>query len=69
VYGSIERSTIAKKESLLPLGLAEAAVIKRNLKKGEYITYDEVELAESSFLVNLRKVQDRTFPSVQHIPE
>lgn len=64
VYGSIERSNIAKREDLLPLGLVEGGVVKRNIKKGEYLTYDEVELAESSFLVNLRKIQDHTFPLV-----
>ena len=61
VYGSIERSNIARREGLLPLGLAEGAVIKRSVNMGEYITYDQAELAEFSFLVSLRKIQDETF--------
>jgi len=62
VYGSIEKSSIARKENLLPLGLSNNAVIRKNVKKGEYITYHQVELNDDSFLVNLRKLQDSTFP-------
>jgi len=61
VYGSIEKAGIAKKEKLLPLGLAQGAIMKKNISQGEYITYDSVELDSSSFLLNLRKIQDEFF--------
>ena len=61
VYGSIEKAGIAKKEKLLPLGLAQGAIMKKNISQGEYISYDNVELDSSSFLLNLRKIQDEFF--------
>lgn len=63
-YGSIEKAGIAKKEKLLPLGLVQGAIMKKNISQGEYITYDNVELDSSSFLLNLRKIQDEIFLKV-----
>jgi len=62
VYGSIERASVAREENLLPLGLAEGAVLKEDVKKGEYIRLDQVELDEKSILVSLRKLQDKILP-------
>ncbi len=59
IYGSVERASIARRENLLPLGLAERAILKVHVKKGNYITLDQVELEEESILVNLRRVQDK----------
>ncbi|MBC7190277.1 NAD(P)-dependent oxidoreductase, partial [Candidatus Aerophobetes bacterium] len=61
VYGLIEKAYIAKEENLLPLGLAEGAVLKRDVKKGECIRWDDVYI-EENVLLNLRKLQDRLFP-------
>ena len=61
VYGSIEKAGIAEKESFLPLGLAQGAIMKKNISQGDYLTYDNVELDSSSFLLNLRKTQDDLF--------
>jgi len=61
IYGSIEKASLAREENLLPLGLAEGAVLKVNVKKGDYITLDQVEL-EESVLVSLRRLQDKLFP-------
>ena len=58
IYGSIEKRSVAKKENLLPLGLAQGAIMKEDVSKNECITYDDVELDSSSFLLNLRKIQD-----------
>lgn len=62
IYGSIERASVARRENLLPLGLAEGATLKASIKKGDFITRDQVEL-EENFLVTLRKMQDTTFPA------
>lgn len=59
VYGSIEKASLARRENLLPLGLAEGAVLKENVKKGEYIRMDQVELDDKSILVSLRRLQDK----------
>lgn len=62
VYGSIERYEIAKTENLVPIGLInDRAVMKRDVKKGEYITYDMVSLDESTLLYKLRRQQEDLF--------
>jgi len=58
-YGSIERADVAAKERLLPVGLAQGARLRENVAKGEPITYDHVELDNTSVIVHLRALQDR----------
>ena len=58
-YGSIEKAAIAAQERLLPLGLAQDAVLKTDVAKGQVITYDQVELDHNSMIVHLRGLQDR----------
>lgn len=60
--GSIELAQVARKENLLPLGLAKGAVLKRDLKIDEYITYDMVDIVNDTVLLDLRKIQDKTIP-------
>jgi len=60
IYGLIEKASVARKENLLPLGLAEGAILKTDVRKGDCLTLDQVEL-EDNLLVNLRKLQDRLF--------
>lgn len=59
VYGSMDKADIARKEGLLPLALAQGSVVKRKVKKGEYLTYDDVDLNPDSTIVQLRKLQDK----------
>lgn len=44
---------------MLPVGLAKGAVMKCDVAKDTIITYDMVELPESSVLVQLRRMQDQ----------
>lgn len=44
MYGVCENSDIARKENLLPIGLAEGAKLKRNISKDQALTFDDVEL-------------------------
>jgi predicted homoserine dehydrogenase-like protein len=60
--GSIELAPVAREENLLPLGLAKGAVLKKDLKKDEYITYDMVDIVNDTVLLDLRKIQDKTIP-------
>lgn len=57
-YGMIEHYGIAKEENLLPLGLSEGCRLKNDIQKGQPITYDDVELVESSTILQLRRLQD-----------
>lgn len=59
VYGSIETYEKAKEENLLPIGLVnENTIVTRDIKKGEYITYDMVEIDKSTMIYKLRQLQD-----------
>ena len=59
--GSIELVSIAKKEGLLPLGLAKGNVVKKDIKIDQAITYDMVEIIDDSVLLQLRKIQDNLY--------
>jgi len=61
VYGVIEKVEIAREEDALPIGLADGAIIKKSVTKGEIIRYDMVELNEDLAVVHLRRLQDRIF--------
>lgn len=58
VSGLIERAEIARRNNLLPLGLAYGTPVTRDVARGEPITYDMVALDESSFALKLRRLQD-----------
>jgi predicted homoserine dehydrogenase-like protein len=59
-YSLIDRYEIAKKEGLLPVGLAKGAKVIRPIKIDEPITYNDVEMNNSTIL-ELRKIQDGWF--------
>jgi predicted homoserine dehydrogenase-like protein len=61
VHGMIHKAEEAREENLLPLGLTQGARLKRSIKKGQAIRYDQVEL-EDSILLQLRRIQDAMFP-------
>ncbi|MCL6088339.1 MAG: SAF domain-containing protein [Actinobacteria bacterium] len=58
VYGLIETYHNAKQENLLPIGLCEGAAVKKEIKKGEIIKYDDVDINEDSIIYKLRKLQE-----------
>jgi predicted homoserine dehydrogenase-like protein len=57
-YGMTERMDIASEIGALPLGLAMGATVKQAVKKGDPITYGDVDLREGSTVVELRGLQD-----------
>ena len=60
--GRIEKASITRAERLLPFALARGAVVKKDIQKGAYLTYDDVEfVGEPSLLLNLRRMQDNLF--------
>jgi predicted homoserine dehydrogenase-like protein len=60
IYGLIEEYEKAKRESLLPVGLSESCVLKKDIEKDSPIKYDDVDLGEDSLLLNIRRSQDET---------
>lgn len=62
VYGTIERYETAKKMKALPVGLVNKdTILKQDVKKGDLITYNMVQLREDSFILQMRKLQDKLF--------
>jgi predicted homoserine dehydrogenase-like protein len=59
VYGLIDEYKKAKKENLLPIGLSEGCVLKKNIEKDEPIKYSDVKLVEDSLVLKLRRAQDK----------
>lgn len=55
---SIDLAEVAREGNMLPVGLAKGAKLKMDVKRDEIITYDMVELNNSSVLLQLRRLQD-----------
>ena len=58
VVGMIEQASVARTQSLLPLGLAERVRLTRAVPRGQPLTYADVDLDDSLLLVRLRREQD-----------
>jgi predicted homoserine dehydrogenase-like protein len=57
--GMIDRAQEIADANALPLGLAPGAKVRNRIWKDKVITWDDVELDESSRLCKLRRMQDR----------
>lgn len=57
--GVADRVEDAKAENLVPIGLLQGAIAKRDLPIDHLVTYDDVELDESQTIYKLRKQQDQ----------
>ncbi len=62
--GSIDTIEAARKENLLPLGLAKGCLLKRAVAVGEPIRYDDLAHLPDTPLVRMRKEQDRVCGTV-----
>jgi predicted homoserine dehydrogenase-like protein len=60
-YGVAEKAEIAREEGFLPLGLAEGIKVVQTVPPHGLLRYEDVELDEDSFLLQQRRIQDRTF--------
>lgn len=61
-YGLCENYDVARRENLLPMGIAEGARLRRDVPKDQVLTYDDVELPSDSLACSLRAEQDAMFP-------
>jgi len=57
-YGQCENSEAVNVQNLLPMGLAEGCRMKRNIRKDQVLTYDDVELPEGRLCDKLRYEQN-----------
>lgn len=60
-YGQAENSDVVSTERLLPIGLAEGCVLRRDLPKDAVLTYDDVEVPEGRLADKLRAEQNEHF--------
>jgi predicted homoserine dehydrogenase-like protein len=58
IYGLIEEYQAARRESLLPVGLSEGCILKKDIEKDRPIKYDDVDLGKDSLLLKIRRSQD-----------
>lgn len=60
-YGQCETAAITAQQKLLPIGLSEGCVLKRNIEKDQVLTYDDVILPKNRFCDKLRQEQNEYF--------
>lgn len=60
-YGQCETNQITMEENLLPMGLAEGCILRRDIPRDQVITYPDVIIPEGRFCDALRKEQDEYF--------
>lgn len=60
-YGLAENAEICQTEHLLPIGIAENCILKRDIPRDQVLTYDDVILPEGRLIDTLRKEQDQHF--------
>jgi predicted homoserine dehydrogenase-like protein len=60
-YGQCERSDVVRAQRLLPMGLADGAVLRRSVPRDAVLSYDDVTLAGDRLADRLRAEQDAYF--------
>ena len=60
-YGQAENSDVTLRDKLLPMGVAEGCVLKKDVKKDQVLTYDDVTLPAGRLCDKLRREQDEHF--------
>ena len=69
-YGECEKADVAHAERLLPVGLAEGAVLTRDIRQDDVISYADVEMPTGRVSDALRAEQDAMyFSSAAALPE
>ena len=58
VRGYADIAKDARRDNLVPIGLIEGAIVQKPIKVGDLISYDQIELNDSSLIVQLRRKQD-----------
>lgn len=61
IYGQCENAETARDERLLPYGVAEGCMLKRDISRDQVISYNDVELPEGRLIDKLRTEQEALF--------
>jgi len=65
-YGVCERADVTAQDNLLPVGIAENCVLKRDISQDQALTYDDVQLPEGRLIDQLRQEQRDYFAKSPH---
>ncbi|NQU73741.1 MAG: hypothetical protein HQ547_03410, partial [Candidatus Omnitrophica bacterium] len=57
-YGIIDKAETVKREGLVPMGLTEGIIVKRDLKIDTPITFDDVDFDKDKLVIKLRKKEE-----------
>ncbi|MEM1672732.1 MAG: NAD(P)-binding domain-containing protein [Archaeoglobaceae archaeon] len=57
-FGLIEKKSVLQNEKFLPIGLAEGAILAKNVKQGEIISLNDVEPLQHSLLWEVWRIQE-----------
>src|SRR5690606_23107559 len=60
-YGQCENADTARRERLLPIGIAPGCRLVRDVARDEVLTYEDVEVPEGRLIDRLRAEQDASF--------
>ena len=60
-YGTLENADTCAEQNLLPMGLSEGCVLKRDLAMDAAIGYDDVDLPKNRLSDKLRAEQNKQF--------
>ena len=64
-YGVCERADVTASEQLLPIGVAEGCVLRRDVAKDEVLTYEDGDLPQGRLVDELRAEQAQELPAEQ----
>ncbi|HYH15256.1 MAG TPA: Gfo/Idh/MocA family oxidoreductase [Flavisolibacter sp.] len=64
-YGLCENADTRERENLLPIGIAEGCILKRDIPKDQVLTYDDVIIPEGRLVDKLRDEQAQYFSPVK----
>lgn len=68
-YGLAENADVTRNERLLPIGVAENCILKRDIPKDQVLTYDDVILPEGRLIDRLRNEQAEYFKEKEAVVE
>src|SRR5687767_1148691 len=60
-YGTLDNADVCAEQNLLPMGLSEGCVLKRDLPMDAALSYDDVELPKNRLSDKLRAEQNKLF--------
>jgi predicted homoserine dehydrogenase-like protein len=66
-YGLAENYAVARAQNLLPIGVAEGCILRRDLPKDHALTYDDVVLPHGRLIDRLRREQEAYFDALAEI--